>query len=130
VDDEAEDVGGGKREEDVEAERLELEYRFRTASGCCCDVVGACRASRENRLGVASANPASWSDRMRSAMLTPPPDEVLWSVPFVLGRVSGVAEAEVVGRTHVVIGFSSSSNLAVRCSTLCFKLLPSCYHPR
>ena len=77
---------GGAKFDDVEAnaeERLELEYRFRMASGDTGGVgnVAVVGRSREKRLLVGTTErPASWRDRMRSAML--PPD--LRSVPFVL----------------------------------------------
>jgi hypothetical protein len=60
-------------------ERLGLEKRFRMVSG---DIggVGGILISREKRLVVLTDRPASWRDRMRSAMLPPG----LWSVPFIL----------------------------------------------
>jgi hypothetical protein len=80
------DAGGGKFEEAAEADtdvdaRFEFEYRFRIASGDTGGVGRLVGGSRENRLLVAPTDrPASWRDRIRSAML--PPD--LYSVPLVL----------------------------------------------
>jgi hypothetical protein len=76
---------GDKFEEAAEADtdmdeaKLEFEYRFRIASGETGGVgrlVGG--GSRENRLLVAPTDrPASWRDRIRSAMLPPDLDSVL-----------------------------------------------------
>jgi len=81
--------GAGKFDEAAEVDtdmegdnKLELEYRFRIASGDTGGVGKLVGGSRENRLLVAPTRPASWRDRIRSAML-PPPD--LYSVPLVLG---------------------------------------------
>lgn len=69
---EAEVEGKGRFDEaDADAEeRFELEKRFRTTSG---DIggVGGILISREKRLVVLTDRPASWRDRIRSAMLPP-----------------------------------------------------------
>jgi hypothetical protein len=87
----------------------------------------AAGGSREKRFVVATVRPASWRDRMRSAIL--PPD--LFSVPFVLElgvRVMVNGRRKMV--THVeddgVFDCSNASNFAVNPSTRSFKLFPSC----